>query len=474
MSRRAWIYISTIYLAAAAIVISSLTLLPASPFPWLTFLALTLLGLLTSFYRVNTLNHAGLNAETIFFFAGLFLLPFWMFTLQVSAVLLIIWLAERLEGNRRRAWYIQPFNISKDILAGYAALMVFAGVGGSITGNLLASHNLIAVIAAGLVYAFVNNTLLAYVLYLARNVSLAETRVLKDIFIIEFPQTCLGYSAILAWNLNPWLMVLFLSPMAMIYQAFQLPKVQVESMRQIQQKNEQLEAANNSIQRLNKELFQIIARMFDARDPLVGGHVAQVARYAEAVAREMGFSPERAETLRQAAYLHDLGKLAIPEAILNKASPLTRQEFITLQRHSSIGAELIATCEGLRHLAPFIRHHHERWDGLGYPDGLCGEEIPLEARILNVCDSVETMASDRPYRTGLPMDNIIAELKRCRGTQFDPVIADLFVHIIEREGVPFLQNSAHITEGNLNRRTLLEPPVRRPHRKLRQETHIAR
>ena len=110
---------------------------------------------------------------------------------------------------------------------------------------------------------------------------------------------------------------------------------------------------------------------------------------------EMGLPPEQIELVRQSAFLHDIGKLAIPEAILHKPAKLTEMEYEFVKKHSDIGADLLASTDGLKHLAPFIRHHHERWDGHGYPSGWRAKIFP-EARILNVCDSVETMASDRP------------------------------------------------------------------------------
>src|SRR5581483_7820681 len=142
---------------------------------------------------------------------------------------------------------------------------------------------------------------------------------------------------------------------------------------------------NDAILRLNDELFEMLARFFDARDPYVGGHAATVANYATIIASELGITGERLKQVRQAAILHDIGKIAIPEKILHKESKLTDAEYELMKSHVKVGAELIESSEGLRHLAPFIRYHHERWDGRGYPSGLAAEEIPLEARILNVC-----------------------------------------------------------------------------------------
>jgi putative nucleotidyltransferase with HDIG domain len=174
----------------------------------------------------------------------------------------------------------------------------------------------------------------------------------------------------------------------------------------------------------------------------VGGHAAQVAAYAVAIAHEMELPADRVKMIRQSAYLHDIGKIAIPESILHKPSKLSDAEYEFLKKHAEIGADFIATGHGLCHLVPFIRHHHERWDGRGYPLGLAGEAIPLEARILNVCDSVEAMASDRPYHRAFTADQIIAELQRCAGSQFDPAAVDAFTRVVEREGAHFVVNSA--------------------------------
>lgn len=216
-----------------------------------------------------------------------------------------------------------------------------------------------------------------------------------------------------------------------------------DALSALETSNQDLSSANESIRRLNAELFQSLARVFDMRDPYVGGHAAQVAIYAVAVATEMGLPPQQVELIRQAAYLHDIGKLSIPEAILHKPGKLTEIEYGFVKKHTDIGAELLASVEGLKHLAPFVRHHHERWDGHGYPASLAGEQIPLEARILNVCDSVESMASDRPYHSALTVKAIIEELQRCAGTQFDPVVAESFVSLMSRQSVePFIVNSA--------------------------------
>jgi putative nucleotidyltransferase with HDIG domain len=211
---------------------------------------------------------------------------------------------------------------------------------------------------------------------------------------------------------------------------------------ELQTANVQIKNAGAAIQRLNKELFITLGKIIDARDPYVLDHASQVATYAVSIGKQMGLDDKRLEMLQQAAYLHDIGKIGIPDSILQKPGTLTGAEYQLIQKHSMLGASFLETCEGLRHLAPFVRHHHERWDGNGYPDGLKGEQIPLEARILSVCDAVEAMSSDRPYHLGSPFSETVREVQRCRNTQFDPAVVDAFLSIVAGEGKSIVVNTS--------------------------------
>jgi len=204
-----------------------------------------------------------------------------------------------------------------------------------------------------------------------------------------------------------------------------------------------------------------LSKIIDARDPYVAGHSAKVADYAISIAAELELPAERIAPIRQAGLLHDIGKIGVAEHILHKPGKLTPEEYEQVKTHADLGAEFLETARGLRHLAPFVRHHHERWDGCGYPQGLAGEQTPLEARILAVCDAVDAMASDRPYQRAMSLEEIIAEVRRGRGTHFDPLLADVFIQIAEREGAGLLINSAeHVTRkqtSSLHEHSLLEP-----------------
>jgi diguanylate cyclase (GGDEF)-like protein/putative nucleotidyltransferase with HDIG domain len=168
-----------------------------------------------------------------------------------------------------------------------------------------------------------------------------------------------------------------------------------------------------------------LAKAVDARDTYTGSHSERVSELAARVAKRVGLDPEHVELTRLAGSLHDLGKLAIPEEILRKPGALTDSERLVLERHPQIGFRMLDSL-GVDPVADLVLHHHERWDGAGYPDRLRGEAIPLGARIIFVTDAYDAMTSDRIYRPRRSPDAALAELRRCAGTQFDPGIVAAF------------------------------------------------
>lgn len=215
-----------------------------------------------------------------------------------------------------------------------------------------------------------------------------------------------------------------------------------ELVTQLRVNNKDLRIQSEEITLLNEELLLTLARSIDLRDPYVMEHAKNVARYAVLTAQELGLSSERIEQIRKAGLLHDIGKLGIPEVVLFKAAGLTDDEYALIKEHVNIGADLIYGCHSLHHLIPFVRHHHERFDGQGYPDGLAGNKIPLEARILNLADAVEAMASDRPYKLAESPEEILAEVTRCAGSHFDPVVVTAFQRVVDKQGYSVIVNSA--------------------------------
>jgi putative nucleotidyltransferase with HDIG domain len=160
--------------------------------------------------------------------------------------------------------------------------------------------------------------------------------------------------------------------------------------------------------------------MMDLSDPATSEHGRDVAELVPRVGRLLGFDGEDLEALELAARFHDIGKVAVPEEILLKPGPLDEDEREVMCRHAEWGAELLRNVPGCEPIARFVRHHHERYDGCGYPDGLRGEEIPLASRVIAACDAYGAMVADRPYRRALGVDRALRELTEGSGTQFDP------------------------------------------------------
>jgi putative nucleotidyltransferase with HDIG domain len=184
------------------------------------------------------------------------------------------------------------------------------------------------------------------------------------------------------------------------------------------------------------ETVTALTLMLQRAHPYTHGHLERVSRISEEVALRLGLSGQRARLVREASVLHDIGKIAVDEAILDKPARLTDEEFAHVKRHSALGAQILAPVEALREVVAWIRHHHERPDGTGYPDGLSDVEIPIESKIIAVVDAFDAMTggdapSDRrPYREPMTNEQALEELDRCSGTQFDPRVVQAFRYVL--------------------------------------------
>lgn len=179
-----------------------------------------------------------------------------------------------------------------------------------------------------------------------------------------------------------------------------------------------------------RQMSRALLRMLDERHPGLGDHVEEVAELAAACGATLGLSPDAVQALRQAGELHDIGKVAIPDAILHKRGALTEDESRFMREHTVIGERVLAAVSFMEPVARIVRCSHERWDGGGYPDGLAGEQIPLAARIISVADAYSAMTEERPYRRASTPRSAILELQRCAGSQFDPAVVDAFIKIL--------------------------------------------
>ncbi|MHB1073713.1 MAG: HD-GYP domain-containing protein [Gemmatimonadaceae bacterium] len=187
----------------------------------------------------------------------------------------------------------------------------------------------------------------------------------------------------------------------------------------------QLYSANWQLKRTNEELLELMVAAIEARDPYTSGHSRRVAQYSRTIAEGIGLPSKKVDEVVKAALLHDVGKIDEKYApLLRKPTRLTEEEEAIMKTHAIRSAELVAKVSNLTSLVAPVRHHHEAWDGTGYPDGLAGERIPLASRVIAFADTIDAMTSERPYRGALSPDSVRAELVRCRGSQFDPRLTD--------------------------------------------------
>ena len=182
---------------------------------------------------------------------------------------------------------------------------------------------------------------------------------------------------------------------------------------------------------VNEQTRDVLLQVLAERRPDLHDHLHDVAELALAVGRKMALLPEELDEMARAAELHDVGKMAVPDEILNKPGPLDRVEMGFIRQHTIVGERILAAAPSLSPVARIVRASHERWDGSGYPDGLKGEEIPLAARIVAACDAYHAMTSDRPYQAAVAHDAALAELRRCAGTHFDPAVVAVVCHEVE-------------------------------------------
>ena len=208
---------------------------------------------------------------------------------------------------------------------------------------------------------------------------------------------------------------------------------EVKDRKKLEAANKELLIAQEELKEANIATMRALIVSEEARDPYIRGHSQRVTEYALAIAGKLKLSDSNKKHIEYAGYLHDIGKIGISDAILHKPGRLDDKEWEVIKRHPVVGVELLAPLKFLPEEKIIVRHHHERYDGKGYPDGLKGKDIPLGARIMCVADSFDAMNSKRAYRASLPRAKILSELKTSRGTQFDPEMVDAFMDIVEAD-----------------------------------------
>jgi len=196
--------------------------------------------------------------------------------------------------------------------------------------------------------------------------------------------------------------------------------------RLVEERTVKLQQAYRTLKKAYLDSVKVLAEAIDAKDPYTRGHSDRVRRMSLQIAASLGFTEERVEILEYGALLHDIGKIGIKDEILCKPEALSPEEYHIIQEHPLIGVKIVEGIEFFKDKIPMIRNHHEHFDGHGYPDGLVGEDIPLEARIIAVPDAFDAMASMRPHRKDMSLEAILFEMERHKGKQFDPNILEIF------------------------------------------------
>lgn len=212
-----------------------------------------------------------------------------------------------------------------------------------------------------------------------------------------------------------------------------LRELQVNLESEVERRTEELEESRRKLQVLSLQVVKTLASAIDAKDRYTNGHSSRVAKYSKEIARRAGKPVEFQDEIYFIALLHDIGKIGIPDNILNKNSKLTDEEYETIKQHPSIGVEILKNITEMPKIEIGAHYHHERFDGKGYPEGLAGYGIPEIGRIIAVADAYDAMTSRRSYRSALPQETVRGEIVRGRGLQFDPDFADIMLQMIDED-----------------------------------------
>lgn len=212
-----------------------------------------------------------------------------------------------------------------------------------------------------------------------------------------------------------------------------LVRLQTNLSCEVKRKTQEVTEQNERLERMSMQIVKALSGAIDAKDTYTNGHSTRVAEYSREIARHAGFSKEMQDVIYMMGLLHDVGKIGVPDAIINKPAKLSDEEYAVIRSHPVMGSDILENITEFPKLSTGAKWHHERYDGKGYPDGISGEEIPIEARIIAIADAYDAMSSKRSYRNVLPQAQIRAEMEEGRGTQFDPALADIMLAMIDED-----------------------------------------
>ena len=316
--------------------------------------------------------------------------------------------------NRKTIWYKTLFNASQYALSAGIAGIVYQGLGGVVGAANLSNYIVPAAICA-ISYFLINSNLFMIGFSLSEEVSILSVweKQIRGAIVTYISLAPIGFIMALVYtSIGVWGIILFFFPLFLARRSFEL---------------------YTKMRKMYLETIRALAAAIDAKDPYTKGHSERVAETSVALAQELNLSGRDIENIEYTALLHDIGKIGIADSILGKKDSLTSQEFDKIKEHTIMGANIIEPIDFLKNSYWAIYHHHERYNGGGYPDGLKAKDIPLCARIIGVADAYDAMGSDRPYRKKLSKEKILKEFTEQSGKQFDPQIVNALMLILKRE-----------------------------------------
>jgi putative nucleotidyltransferase with HDIG domain len=316
--------------------------------------------------------------------------------------------------NRKTIWYKTLFNASQYALSAGIAGMVYQGLGG-VVGEVNLTNYIVPAAICAISYFLINSNLFMIVVSLSEEVSILSVweKQIRGTLATYIALAPIGFIMALVYtSIGVWGIILFFFPLFLARRSFEL---------------------YTKMRKMYLETIRALAAAIDAKDPYTKGHSERVAKIAVVLATELNLSDRDIENIEYTALLHDIGKIGIDDRILGKSSKLSNEEFKKIKEHPIVGAKIIEPVDFLKNSYQAIYHHHERYNGNGYPDGLKSENIPILARIIAVADAYDAMGSDRPYRKKLSKEKILKEFTEQSGKQFDPQIVNALMLIFKRE-----------------------------------------
>jgi HD-GYP domain-containing protein (c-di-GMP phosphodiesterase class II) len=336
------------------------------------------------------------------------------------------------------------FNTSQRFLSVLLASWVYVILGGEIPPTIIqpgvpasfadSSRTLVAFLVSGVAYFVVNSLMVSGAVAISSGRPFGTVWKTNTLWVLGYDVASSFLGVMLAWlylvfddpaGMKRFAFIAVLAPIIVIKHVY-------AKLNVLQTLYDQLDSAHDRLETNVREQLAMMVKSIEARDPYTSGHSMRVAAVSKAIAIDFGLSEELIEEVENAALLHDVGKIHAEFApLLQKEGKLTPEEWDIMKTHSVKSAELVGLFSRFKgHVQDAVRHHHERWDGLGYADGIAGEAIPLGARIIMIADTIDAMTTDRPYRKALGFDAVVAELIKHRGTQFDPRLVDSAVNSV--------------------------------------------